>query len=202
MTFLSSSDTCNSRLGLSRWLRSKVKNLPTNAGEAVPIPGSGRCPGEGNGSPLQYSCLGNPVDRGISQATIHGVTKELDTTQRLNNNINNKQISSLYPWEQAHSSFKISQYVDIRWAFEGNDTAEKQVNGWSAFSLAKGFQNLRGFELTNTRVSHLKKQQLSCTEHLKLEAKEYIRSSSDKTLPSKPHSKQTIASQRIALHKK
>ena len=41
--------------------------------------------GEGNGNPLQYSCLGNPMDRGPRWTTVHGVTKELDTTQRLNN---------------------------------------------------------------------------------------------------------------------
>ena len=40
-----------------------VKNLPANAGDTGPIPGSGRSPGEGNGNPLQYSCLGNPMDR-------------------------------------------------------------------------------------------------------------------------------------------
>ena len=39
------------------------------------IPGSGRTPGEGNGNPLQYSCLENPVDRGVWQATVHGVAK-------------------------------------------------------------------------------------------------------------------------------
>ena len=38
-------------------------------------PGSGRSPGEGNGNPLQYSCLGNPMDRGAWQATAHGVAK-------------------------------------------------------------------------------------------------------------------------------
>ena len=43
------------------------------------IPGWGRCPGEGNGNPLQYSCLGNPMDRGAWQMTIHGATKESDT---------------------------------------------------------------------------------------------------------------------------
>ena len=41
------------------------------------IPGSRRCPGEGNGNPLQYSCLGNPTDRGTWWATIHGVAKSL-----------------------------------------------------------------------------------------------------------------------------
>ena len=52
-----------------------VKNLPANAGDSGSIPWSGRFPGEGNGHPLQYSCLGNPMDRGAGWATVHGVTK-------------------------------------------------------------------------------------------------------------------------------
>ena len=63
-----------------------VKNLPAHAGDAGSIPGLGRSPGEGNGNPLQYSCLENPMDRGAWQAAVHGVAKELDTTQQLNNN--------------------------------------------------------------------------------------------------------------------
>ena len=59
---------------------SVVKNLPANARDAGSIPGSGRTPGEGNGNPLQYSCLGNPMDRGAWWATENAVTKELDTT--------------------------------------------------------------------------------------------------------------------------
>ena len=59
---------------------SLVKNLPTHAGDAGLIPGSGRSPGEGNGNPFQYSCLENPRDRGAWRATVHTVTKELDTT--------------------------------------------------------------------------------------------------------------------------
>ena len=62
---------------------SVVQNSPANAGDKGLIPGSGRSPGEGNGNPLQYSCLGNPMDRGAWRATVHGVTKELDTTERL-----------------------------------------------------------------------------------------------------------------------
>ena len=54
---------------------SMVKNPPTNAGDVDTIPGSGRFPGGGNGKPLQYSCLGNPMDRGAWWATIHGVAK-------------------------------------------------------------------------------------------------------------------------------
>ena len=52
-----------------------VTNLPANGGDTVSIPGSGRFPGEGNGSPLQYSCLENPMDRGAWWATVHGVAK-------------------------------------------------------------------------------------------------------------------------------
>ena len=59
---------------------SVVKNPPANAREAGLIPGSGRSPGEGNGNPLQYSCLENPVDRGAWRATVHGVTKGSNTT--------------------------------------------------------------------------------------------------------------------------
>ena len=54
---------------------SVVKNPPANAGDMVSIPGSGRSPGEENGNPLQYSCLGNLMDRGAWQATVHGITK-------------------------------------------------------------------------------------------------------------------------------
>ena len=67
---------------------SVVKNLPANAGNSGSIPRSGRSPGEGNGNPLQYSCMENPIDRGAWQATVHGVAKESDTTQQLNNNNN------------------------------------------------------------------------------------------------------------------
>jgi len=55
-----------------------VKNLPSNAGDVRDmgsIPGLGRSPGGGNGNPLQYSCLENPMDRGAWQATVHGIAK-------------------------------------------------------------------------------------------------------------------------------
>ena len=67
---------------------SVVKNSPANAGDSGSIPGSGRSPGERNGNPLQYSCLGNPMDWGGWWDTVHGVTKALDTTEWLNNNNN------------------------------------------------------------------------------------------------------------------
>ena len=59
---------------------SVVENPPANAGDAGSIPGSGRSPREGNGNPLQYSCLRNPMDRRTWQAIVRGVTKDLDTT--------------------------------------------------------------------------------------------------------------------------
>ena len=52
-----------------------AKNLAANEGHACSIPGPGRSPGEGNGNPLQYSCLRIPVDRGAWWVTVHGVTK-------------------------------------------------------------------------------------------------------------------------------
>ena len=54
---------------------SVVKNPPTNTGDAGSTPGLGRFPREGNGYPLQYSCLGNPTDRGAWRANAHGVTR-------------------------------------------------------------------------------------------------------------------------------
>ena len=61
---------------------SVVKNPPANAGDSGLIPGLGRSPREGNGIPLQYSCLENSTDRRALFATVHGVT-ESDTTELL-----------------------------------------------------------------------------------------------------------------------
>ena len=69
---------------------SVVKNLPANTGVSGSTPGSGRSPGDGNGNPLQYSCLENPKNRAAWWTIAHGVT-ELDTTDRLNEN-------KLLPW--------------------------------------------------------------------------------------------------------
>ena len=51
------------------------KEFARDAGDPVLIPGSGRSPREGNGNPLQYSCLENSMDRGARKATVHGVAK-------------------------------------------------------------------------------------------------------------------------------
>ena len=52
-----------------------VKASAYNAGDLGLIPGLGRCPGEGNGNPLQYCCLENPMDRGAWQAIVHAVAE-------------------------------------------------------------------------------------------------------------------------------
>ena len=57
-----------------------VKNPTANGGDVGSVPGLGRSAGEGSGNPLQYSCLGNSMDRRVWQATVHRVTKELDVT--------------------------------------------------------------------------------------------------------------------------
>ena len=57
-----------------------LKNPLPNIGDVGLIPGLGKSPGEGHSNLLQYSCLGNPMDREAWQATVHGVTKESDMT--------------------------------------------------------------------------------------------------------------------------
>ena len=65
-----------------------VKNLPANAGDTrdkrdmSSTPGLGRSPGEGNGNPLQYSCPGNPIDRGAWWATVHGIARRTEHAHR------------------------------------------------------------------------------------------------------------------------
>ena len=63
----------------------QVKNLPANAGDVGSIPGLGRSPGEGNGNPLQYSSLDNPMDRGAWQGTLQRVAKS-DVAEQLSTN--------------------------------------------------------------------------------------------------------------------
>ena len=70
--------TCVYNMGFSGG--SVLKNLPANVGDAGSIPALGRSSGEGNGNPLQYSCLGTPMHRGAWWTTVHGVAKESDLT--------------------------------------------------------------------------------------------------------------------------
>ena len=72
-----------------------VKNPPANAGDMDWIPGSGRYPGEGSGNSFQYSCLGNPVDRGAWWATIHGVVESDMTTNTSDSGDQKQKLLSL-----------------------------------------------------------------------------------------------------------
>ena len=64
---------------------SDSKESVCSAGDPGSIPGLGRSPGGGNGNPLQYSCLENPMDRGACRATVHGVTKSWTRLRNINN---------------------------------------------------------------------------------------------------------------------
>ena len=74
---------------------SVVKNQPSRAGDTASISGLGRSPGKGNGNLLQYSYLGNPMDRAAWWAIVRGVAKESDMTWQLNN-IKNIYITPSY----------------------------------------------------------------------------------------------------------
>ena len=70
-------EDCDSRLqGLACLVGGSIlNNVPIYVGDASSIPGSGRFPGEGNDNPFRYSCLENPMDRGVWCSTIHGITR-------------------------------------------------------------------------------------------------------------------------------
>ena len=78
---------------------SGVKNLPANAGDAGSVPESGRSPGEGNGNPLQYSCLGNSMDRGAWRATLHRVIR----------------VGHVVATNQQHFYFSVGLYLLWKW---------------------------------------------------------------------------------------
>ena len=128
-----------------------IKNLPANAGNAGSIPELKRSPGEGNGKTLQYSCLGNPMNRGTWQATVHGVkTKEqrqyfkgsilIRVCQR--NKTNRKTSAYLYPVLLTKSGpLLLYMYIQIR-MYIGKEIYWKE--------LAHSIMRLR-----NPTISHL-----------------------------------------------
>ena len=94
-----------------------VKNLPANAGDerdVGPVPGLGRSPGGGNGNSLHYSCLEDPIDRGVRRAAVHEVTKDSDTTEHAR--------SSPCPhtvWFHVYKVQKQAKLNCITWGFKG-----------------------------------------------------------------------------------
>ena len=97
---------------------SEVKVSACNAGDVGSIPGSGRSPGEGNVSPLQYSCLENPMDGGAWWATVHGVAKSRtrlsDFTHSLTHSVMGPSDSSLA------KTRLITMLTNIYFTFLGN----------------------------------------------------------------------------------
>ena len=77
--------SCYTVFELPWWLNGKESVC--NAGDVRSVLGFRRSPGGGNGTPLQYSCLGNPMDRGAWWATVHGVTKESEKTPQLSHHV-------------------------------------------------------------------------------------------------------------------
>ena len=134
-------------LGLPWWFSGKESAC--NAGDTDLIPGLGRSPGEGNGNPLQYSCLGNTMSRRAWGATVYGVAKESDTTERLNNNINWELLPAALsnrPWggSQTPAQFcRLSQgspqgsHGGLGWERYGNKMYENDsgslLNSWDVW---------------------------------------------------------------------
>ena len=76
---------------------SEDKESVSSVGDPSLIPGSGRTSGEGNGNPLKYSCLENPMDGGAWQATVHGVAK---SRTRMSDFIQGERHGELWPFER------------------------------------------------------------------------------------------------------
>ena len=97
-----------------------VKNPSANAGDiwdASSISGSRRCPGRGNGNPLQYSCLKNPTDRGTWQATVHGVEKSwTQISDRAHTHTHTHTYTHTHTHTHAHNSLLPGQYKALKGA--------------------------------------------------------------------------------------
>ena len=91
-----------------------VKNLPAHAGDAGLIPGLGRSPGGGNGNPLQYPCLGNPMDQGAWWAAVHEVTKS--QTQLTSHTLLFKDSVSKQDYILRYREVGTSTYEYLGWA--------------------------------------------------------------------------------------
>ena len=99
-----------------------------NAGDPGSIPGLGRAPGEGNGNPLQCSCLENPMDGGAWQATVHGVA-ESDTTERLHFHFHTKigMVQRRLAWPLHKYDMQICEIVHIFWCFPHSSVSKEST---------------------------------------------------------------------------
>ena len=116
-----------------------VKTPPANAGDTRDtgsIPGLGRSPGVGNGNLLQYSCLGNPMDRGACQATVHGVTK-LDMTEHMRAHTHTQKRKAVN-FTLICLGFPLSPYPEPTnpVPYHLGDVSNSQREGWFKTSLS------------------------------------------------------------------
>ena len=98
---------------LPKWLSGEETRHPANIGDAGLIPGSGRSPGEGNGNPLRYSYLGNPMDRGSWVGYSPRGHKESDTAERLSGQ---KRGFAWWGSQEIHDTPEVSGYTLCAWA--------------------------------------------------------------------------------------
>ena len=96
------------------------KESAYNAGDPGSIPGSRRSPGEGNGNPLQYSCLDNPMDRRAWWATVHGVTES------------RTQLSDC----TSVAGYKISTQKSLAFLYTNNEKSEREIKESTPFTIA------------------------------------------------------------------
>ena len=119
---------------------SVVKNLPANAGDSGSIPGLGKSPGKGNGNPLQYSCLGNPMDRRAWWATVHGAA---NSWTGLSNSTTTRKLIGDKNWGWG----KVLQ------PDEGGAEIKPQGSYWTCFPSGRNTEKHPGWPWTNTKAA-------------------------------------------------
>ena len=105
---------------------SVVKNWPANAGDTGSIPGPGRSPGEGNGNPLRYSCLGNPMDRGAWWAAVYGIAQRRTRLKRLSSS-SSRELRSHMPYGAAKKFKKKPSFRVIKQLAQGQSQEVAEV---------------------------------------------------------------------------
>ena len=115
------------------------KESSCNAGDLSSTPGLGRSPGEGNGYPLQYSCLENSMDRGIWWATVHGLTKSPTKLKRLTPSLSKWKLKSLSLCSPTdYTVHEILQARTLEWVAFPFSRESSQSRDWSQVSHIPG----------------------------------------------------------------
>ena len=109
-----------------------MKNPPANAGDSGSASGFGRSPSKANGNPLHYSCLGNPMDRVVWQATVHVVRKQLQCQLREGSILKVFLAEAPILWPPDAKNWLIGKDPDDAkdWRQEDKGTTEDEIVGW------------------------------------------------------------------------